>query len=78
MKFLKVTQISVDKMNWKVQSSSPAEGKPEETQIPKLEAAYVALDSAGWPVKQLSMHDIFLNHQIGRKTDTMTSDTTRG
>lgn len=65
-------------MKWKVQSSSLREGKPGETQIPKLETAHVVLDSAGWLVKQLSMHNIFLNHQIGKKMDTMSSDTTRG
>lgn len=77
IKFLEVTQISVVRTKWKVQSSSPKEGKPDETQIPKLEAAHV-LGRAGWLVKQLSTHDIFLNHQIGRKMDTMSSDTTRG
>lgn len=56
---------------------SLTEGKPNETQIPKLEAAHV-LGSAGSPVKQLSRLDLPLNHQIGRQMDTMSSETSRG
>lgn len=50
MKFLEVPQISVVRRKWKAQISSPAEGKTGETQIPKMEAVYVELDNAGWPV----------------------------